>query len=169
MTKPFYPNDDDLAAKIEEYFAYCDEGEEVPIVRKHGVHYVKRQIPYTVPGLAVFLGYCSRNSIFDLKQDPAHSGTIKRALTKIEDQRVSKALNGEQESRFAQFDLKNNFGYKDSQEVTNVNLNVQLSDGDLQQRLDLLERKMQLLDNVQDAEVIEGDFQTKLLESLQKP
>ena len=161
--EPFYPNDKDLEIACNDYFATCDVGETVQIVRRGEAVDVKKAIPYTVPGLALHLGYANRHSIHDLKQDPLHSATIKRALSSIENQRVAKALNGEQDSRFAQFDLKNNFGYKDTQEVTNVNINITLTDKEIDQRLAQLDNKARRVEGIKPAALIEHDTRRKSL------
>ncbi|MCK5504228.1 MAG: hypothetical protein KAJ10_03655 [Thermodesulfovibrionia bacterium] len=164
--RKLYETDEALQEKIEEYFIHCDQGETVQIVRRGVAVDVRKAIPYTVPDLAYFLGYANRHSINDLKQDPTHSTTIKRALGRIEGQRVRKALNGEQDPRFAQFDLKNNFGYKDTQEIKQLTVVAQLGDGELSQRLALLENKMakvERIEHVEEAELIDGDYQAKLL------
>lgn len=97
----FYKTPEELQKKIDLYFKDCDE----------------KKVNYTVPGLAVFLGFASRFSIIDYKGRPKFSHTIKKALATIEQQRVEKLLNGENVAAGAIFDLKNNFGYKDKQEI----------------------------------------------------
>ena len=143
MTKPFFETDEALAAKIDEYFSKCDEGEPVQVVRKGEVVTLHKAVPYTVPGLAYFLGYANRQSLWAVGQNPTHRDTVSRAMTRIESQRLVKALVGEQMERFAQFDLVNNFGYKSSTSEITVNATVaQVSDDELEQRIAALEHKM---------------------------
>ena len=94
---PKYKTAEELELKCDEYIKICDEEKE----------------PYTIPGLAYYLGYESRFSIFDLKHKKKFSHTIKRVIDKIESQRVSKMLKGSHNVAGCIFDLKNNFGYKD--------------------------------------------------------
>jgi len=95
-----YTNAEDLEDAILDYFDACDENEPPE--------------PYTVPGLAYFLGFESRQSIFDLKQKKEFSYTIKRALMRIEQQRNVQLLkDGNAAGKI--FDLTNNFGWKNEQ------------------------------------------------------
>jgi len=105
MGRPLqYKTCEELEAKCNEYFDICDETDE----------------PYTVPGLAYELGFESRTSIWNYKSKKNYMNTIKRALERIERQRVAKMLKGGQNVAGCIFDLKNNFGYKDKieQEIT---------------------------------------------------
>ena len=100
---PIYSDVDGLERNILAYFSECDLTEP------------KR--PYTVPGLAYFLGFESRHSIQDYKDNPKFSPTIKKALGRIETQRVENLVNGRGSAPGCIFDLKNNFGYQDKQEI----------------------------------------------------
>lgn len=97
---PKYKTADELDEKIKEYFTVDD----VP----------------TVPGLAYHLGYCSRQSIWDLKQDEKYSYSIKKALLKIESSRNKALIQKGANTAGLIFDLVNNFGWenKQRQEVT---------------------------------------------------
>ena len=124
MARPArYTNVDDLEAKCEEYFDKCDNN-TISIWDKDGKEIKKSDpIPYTVPGLALHLGFTSRTSIFNYKANKKLMNTIKKALGRIESQRVARALQGKQNPVFSIFDLKNNFGYKDKveQEISGPN------------------------------------------------
>ena len=159
-----YKTSEELEAACDDYFERCDRGEEIQVVRRGGAVAVWRAIPYTVPDLAYALGYSHRSSIFNLTHDPVFSSTIKRALSRIEGQRVRKALQGEQESRFAQFDLINNCGYTSSKQEVNVNQQITFTDDELDARLANLERKTQQLEDRQDQDVIDITPQPSLLE-----
>ncbi len=163
-----YTNSDDLDAACNRYFDACDIGETVQVVRRGKAVDVHKDIPYTVPDLAVALGYSHRSSIWDLKQNPIFSDTIRRALSRIEGQRVRKALLGEQEPRFAQFDLVNNCGYVSSKEQLQIKQQViTYSDKELDARLAALEVKTKRIDDGGDGggqPAIECDEQPGLLE-----
>jgi hypothetical protein len=153
-----------MEAAVEAYFAHCDEGVLVDMVRKQGVVQVRRAKPYTAPGLALALGFNSRAHMFDAMHDPRFSSTLSSAMARVESQRVEKTLLGEQESRFAQFDLKNNHGYRDEQHLQVTDNTKQMTDDELHARLALLsERVQQIEDKTQRQDVIEGNFQVKLL------
>lgn len=165
--RKLYETDEALQVAIESYFVECDKGVEVQVARKGEAVTLIRAVPYTVPGLAYHLGYSHRGALWDLKQRPEHTDTIRRALTRIENQRISKALLGEQESRFAQFDMINNFGYKSATaaEVNIQNTNIiQLPDQELDAKIAAIEAKLARVEIASGAMVIEGEFQAKLLE-----
>jgi len=56
---PFYPDPAQMQKKIDEYFDYCDAGEEIEVYSKKQQEVVKmvQKIPYTVPGLSHYLGH----------------------------------------------------------------------------------------------------------------
>ena len=89
-----------LQSKIDEYFREAD----------------KAGMRYTVPGLAYFLGFVERKAIWEYKQRPKFSPTIKRALLRIEQQRAHELLT-ENNPVGKIFDLKNNFGWKDEKQL----------------------------------------------------
>lgn len=83
---------EDLEAKIDEYFEMTEpspmmtedeDGKEVALTDKHG-NVIMTQVAPTVAGLAYFLGYADRRSIYDLKDQGEFSHTIKRAMLRIE-------------------------------------------------------------------------------------
>lgn len=98
-----------LQEKINQYFSTCDE----------------RKVKYTVPGLALALGFVCRSSIWDYGKMPEFNYTIKRAMLKIEQQRAEDLLT-ESNPVGKIFDLKNNFKWKDQQDI---NQNITLPPG----------------------------------------
>jgi hypothetical protein len=69
MARPrVYDSPDELLKQIEQYFIDCLEAKERP----------------TVTGLALFLGFASKQSLYDYEKDDRFSYPIKRALTMIE-------------------------------------------------------------------------------------
>jgi len=77
---PIFSSVQELQAKVDEYF-------ETGMRKK--TMYTKDGIPYEVPvptitGLALFLGFASRQSLYDLETRPDFSYTIKKARTFIE-------------------------------------------------------------------------------------
>lgn len=69
---------------------------------------------HTWTGLALHLGFCSRDSLNDYKKIDGFSDPIKKALLKIEN-KYEKAINSRNPAG-AIFALKN-FGWKDKQEI----------------------------------------------------
>lgn len=99
-----YKTVQELEAAIDEYFARRKE----------------TFVPPTVAGLALWLGFEDRQSIYDYKERPAFSCTIKRAITRIEEYAELQLLSGEGSATGAIFWLKNH-GWKDKTEVdTNI-------------------------------------------------
>jgi len=118
-SKPYYEDLEEMQERIEEYFKLCDEGREIERYdrKRQVVHKYREAIPYTIPGLAYYLGFEDRHGLQDYEKKIEFHATIARARTRIEQQRVERALTGEQESRFAMFDLTNNSGYKAEQDI----------------------------------------------------
>ncbi len=98
----------ELNTKIKEYFKFRDE----------------QGMPYNVVGLAVFLDICKDTlneygkGAYDF-HDPLFSATVKKAKNFIENHKWDKALKGEYNAAVAIFDLKNNHGCTDKQEISN--------------------------------------------------
>ena len=121
---PKYTNPADMQIEIDKYFADCDKGEVIEKFNKHGDPVsITRQIPYTVIGLTLALGFCSRQSFFDyIERDNGNndfSDTIKRAKGRIEQQRNLMLLDGRNPVGSI-FDLKNNFNWVDRTEISAV-------------------------------------------------
>lgn len=108
--------------QIEAYFTECDTTHE----------------PYTVPGLAYSLGFNDRHAIAEYAAKPEYSATMKNARLRIERQRNAQLLtDGQVIGKI--FDLKNNFGWIDSQHIEHdVNLR-NMTDGELQSEIEKLE------------------------------
>lgn len=90
-----------LADKCNQYFDYCDD----------------KGSPYSVPGLAYYLGFDSRNSVARLAKKEEFRTIIKRAKLRIEIQRNEQLISDKGSSRGKEFDLTNNFGWKNVQNI----------------------------------------------------
>jgi len=88
--------------KVEEYFDECD----------------KTNKPYTMSGLAYHLGM-DRMSLFNYSKDEEFFYTIKMARNRIEKYIEENSLTGKCNVTASIFNLKNNFGWKDKQEIDN--------------------------------------------------
>lgn len=105
MARPkLYNNVEDMEKIIEEYFIMCDEKEK----------------PYTMSGLAYALDM-DRKSLLNYSKDEKFFPTIKRARERVEAQLEENALMGKANSTFTIFNLKNNYGWRDTVEVKNDN------------------------------------------------
>ena len=96
----------DVEEKINAYFNYCEEKEK----------------PYTMSGLAYYLGI-SRQTLVNYSNQDQFFDTIKKARDRVQMQLEENALSNKANPTFTIFNLKNNFDWKDSNEVkTNVEI-----------------------------------------------
>ena len=82
----------------------------------------KAKLPLTVQGLALALGFNSRTSLLNYEgytdaNNVEFLNTLKKARLEIEDSKVLGAMTGDLVPSVVIFDLKNNHGHKDKQEV----------------------------------------------------
>lgn len=94
-----YTDVEEMEKKIENYFKSCDEKSE----------------PYTITGLAIALDL-DRKSINNYSKDDKFFPTIKKAKAKVEEY-LEKRLLFNSSATGVIFNLKNNFDWKDKQEV----------------------------------------------------
>ena len=96
----------EVEEKINAYFNYCEEKEK----------------PYTMSGLAYYLGI-SRQTLVNYSNQDHFFDTIKKARDRVQMQLEENALSNKANTTFTIFNLKNNFDWKDSNEVkTNVEI-----------------------------------------------
>ena len=111
----YYNSPDEMQIAIKDYFENCPD--KITVITKD---FEKIEIPkITSSGLAYYLGFESRQSLYDYAEKPNFSYTIKRALLFIEKEYEKKLdMNNVSGVIFA---LKN-FGWKDSQEIKHSGL-----------------------------------------------
>jgi benzoyl-CoA reductase/2-hydroxyglutaryl-CoA dehydratase subunit BcrC/BadD/HgdB len=98
MARPkLYTKVEDMEKIIKKYFDECD----------------KKEKPYTMSGLAYALDM-DRKSLLNYSKDEKFFPTIKKAKEKVEQQLEENALSNKSNSTFTIFNLKNNFGWKDT-------------------------------------------------------
>lgn len=105
-----------LQRDIDAYFKECDE----------------KKVPYTISGLAYALG-TTRRTLLDYQEKDNYSHTIKKAKSKIEAYNEVMLYNKEVPTTGVIFNLKNNYGWKDKQEIeadvkNDVTINIELTD-----------------------------------------
>ena len=108
---PKYETAEQLQKKIDEYFEKCPD--KRIIYNKDGEKIA--EVPeYTITGLVIYCGFCSRNSFYDYEKKENFQYTIKRARTLIENhyERLLQRGNG----AGAIFALKN-FGWTDERAI----------------------------------------------------
>ena len=122
---PKFNNVEDLQVKIDEYFASCwtqkidSSGNPLFLRNRRGLKTntpinVQTQ-PYTITGLAVFLGIES-DTLLNYQAKDEFFGTIKRAKQRCEAYAEAQLFIGRNVAG-AIFNLKNNYGWKDKIET----------------------------------------------------
>ncbi len=119
---PKYKKSSEMQAKIDEYFKIC-EGEMLlkpdgqPMTNKKGIIYRVKPRPPTVTGLALHLGFTSRQALLNYRGKKEFLDTVTRARSRIE-QYNEEALYSKETCNGAKFNLSNNFeGWTEKQEV----------------------------------------------------
>lgn len=131
MTRtPFFSNNEELSQKIDEYLKTTGQQiktlpDGTPVYNLKGEPVIVN-IPPTVAGLAYFLGFVSRQSIYDYKnRNEVYSYTINRAILHIEGYNEGQ-LTCNPKPMGAMFWLKNH-GWKD-ESVIEQKSSVQILD-----------------------------------------
>ena len=111
-----YTSVEDMQRDIDKYFAECDE----------------QKRPYTVSGLAYALG-TNRQTLINYEEKSEFIDTIKSAKAKIERFNEEMLYSKDISTVGVIFNLKNNYGWKDKQEIeadvkNDVTINIELSD-----------------------------------------
>ena len=135
---PFYNTVEEMQQAIDAYFADCDgkvlkDDEGKPMVDKNGFPILYDVHPYTITGLALALGFNSRQALLNYQAKAEFHDTIMRAKAKVE-RYAEERLYDKDGANGAKFSLANNFeGWREKQsieaEVTSeMNINIELCD-----------------------------------------
>lgn len=100
-----YKSEEELSKGIEEYFVDCD----------------KREKPYTMSGLAYWLGI-DRTTLINYGKNELYSTLIKKAKEKVQAQIEENFLDGTFNTTASIFNLKANFKWDDGNKVE-INVN----------------------------------------------
>jgi hypothetical protein len=93
-----YKSHAEFDAKVEEYFATA--------------------ITPSITGISLHLGFCDKQSFSEYeKYGPEFSLTVKKARLRIENDRIERLNDKQRFTPGTIFDLKNNYGWVDRQEV----------------------------------------------------
>ena len=124
---PMYKTPEEMQKAIDAYFAECEgvyvRDEEGNIeTDKYGDPITTKKRPLTITGLALALGFTTRQSLLNYEGDPAFLDTIKKAKSRIE-QYAEERLFDKDGVNGAKFNLSNNFkGWSEKQQIdSNVN------------------------------------------------
>lgn len=110
---PMYTSVEEIESKIEQYFEDCkgypltdEKGKQV--FNKFGSPIFIDVHPPTITGLALALGFTSRQALLNYQAKPKFVDTITRAKARVE-QYAEERLFDRDGSNGAQFSLRNNF------------------------------------------------------------
>lgn len=134
---PKYKSKKEIQEKIDAYFKSC-EGEPLildgePVIDKYGDIVIVGKRPLTITGLALALGFNSRQSLLNYQDKEEFMDTITRAKAKVE-QYAEERLYDKDGANGAKFSLANNFeGWREKQQIeaevnSEVNITIELSD-----------------------------------------
>ena len=114
---PMYKSKEEIQEKIDKYFEECEgkvleDKDGNPILNKYGGVIIIGSKPPTVTGLALALGFSTRQSLLNYQAQDEFLDTITRAKSRVE-QYAEERLFDRDGSHGAQFSLRNNFkGWK---------------------------------------------------------
>lgn len=131
---PMFKTPEEMQKAIDKYFEDCN-GEYVVIdgcvaTDKSGYPIKTKERPLTITGLALALGFTTRQSLLNYEGDSEFLDTIKRAKSKIE-QYAEERLFDKEGVNGAKFNLSNNFkGWSEKQQIdSNINANAVIFTG----------------------------------------
>ena len=122
-----YQSPEEMQSLIDDYFDSCkghtlmvtdpDTGEEVPYLNKYGNPVVMDAKPPTVTGLALALGFVSRQALLNYQHRPEYEKIVTIAKSRVEEYTESRLFDKDG-ANGAKFSLINNFaGWKEKQDV----------------------------------------------------
>jgi len=115
---PRYKTPEEMQKAIDAYFARCENGRKVTIIKKGKPIDVMKPIPMTVAGLALALGFLSREALLKYSGKPEFVSVIARAKLRIQEDMASRGLTGESESKITSLILASDFGYSTRQDIS---------------------------------------------------
>lgn len=150
MTVPYkggrpkaFNSPEELQALLDEYFDYCDNNVETITDNKGNIKTIHK--PYTMTGICVYLDI-SGETWSDYSKKPEFSETIKKARKKVENYCEENTMAGRLNPIFSIFSLKNNFGWVDKIEVNTTTSSDQLTNDDIQSKINELKKNRKGID-----------------------
>lgn len=137
---PKYKSVEEMQAKIDEYFADCagryiTDEEGNLMTDKYGNPVKEQEKPLTITGLALALGFTTRQALLNYQGKDDFVDTITRAKLFIENYAETR-LYDKDGCNGAKFNLSNNFnGWNEKQQIeadvkNDVTINIELVDED---------------------------------------
>lgn len=135
---PMYNTAEEIQEKIDAYFEECkgrmlEDDEGNVMTDKYGQPIVVDARPLTITGLALALGFNSRQALLNYQAKEEFHDTILRAKAKVECY-AEERLFDKDGANGAKFSLANNFeGWKEKQQIeaevnSEMTINIELSD-----------------------------------------
>ena len=110
-----YKSVEEMQSVIDEYFNFCDNRiQQVWSPKSEATIEIIDPEAYTMSGLALALGFESRQSLLNYAEKDEFLDTIKRARMKVESDVERRSI--EKGNAGTIFNLKNNCGWKDKRE-----------------------------------------------------
>ena len=137
---PFFESAEQMQVLIDAYFKECDgkplvDKDGTPIRNKYGKIIKDDRKPYTITGLALALGFTSRQALLNYEGKEEFVDTIRRAKARVE-RYAEERLYDKDGSNGAKFSLANNFkGWSEKQTIeadvkNTMTISVELVDDD---------------------------------------
>lgn len=128
---PFYNTKEEMQEKIDAYFEECKGRylviDETVMRDKYGIPVVIDAKPPTITGLALALGFTSRQALLNYQAKDEFVDTITRAKSRVECY-AEERLYDKDGANGAKFNLANNFeGWKEKQQIDG-NIGFKLED-----------------------------------------
>lgn len=119
---PKYNSKEEIQEKIDAYFKECagtvlTDKDGMPMLDKYGMPIIVGAKPLTITGLAIALGFNSRQTLLNYQDKEEFMDTITRAKAIVE-QYAEERLFDKDGANGAKFSLANNFeGWKEKQQI----------------------------------------------------
>lgn len=119
--RPKYETVEQMQGAIDAYFDSCKgevlrDADGKPMFNKFGQPIIYGEKPLTMSGLALALGFKSRQTLLNYKAKAEFMDTVTRAKQRVEEY-VEGRLFDKDGSAGAKFSLENNFGWASKQET----------------------------------------------------
>ena len=135
---PFYKTPEEMQKRIDEYFKECEghlltDSDGRPLLDKNGFPIMYGTRPLTITGLALALGFNSRQALLNYQAKKEFHDTVTRAKAVVE-RYAEERLYDKDGANGAKFSLANNFeGWKEKQQIeadvkNDVTISVELVD-----------------------------------------
>lgn len=119
---PMFESAEEMQELIDAYFKDCDgkpllDKDGIPIRNKYGKIIKDDRRPYTITGLALALGFNSRQALLNYEGKEEFNDTIRRAKARVE-RYAEERLYDKDGANGAKFSLANNFkGWSEKQQI----------------------------------------------------